>query len=84
VMGIMNVKSYVMGGLGIFGIPNYINPTTGDMKGVYATIIAIIAHILEVSFILTPLFNIPADITILFPVNNSVPVIITKLSAIAN
>lgn len=52
VMGIMNVKSYVMGGLGIFGIPNYINPTTGDMKGVYATIIAIIVAIV-VGFVLT-------------------------------
>ncbi|WOW21250.1 beta-glucoside-specific PTS transporter subunit IIABC [Clostridioides difficile] len=55
VMGIMNVKSYVMGGLGIFGIPNYINPTTGDMKGVYATIIAIIVAIV-VGFVLTLFF----------------------------
>mgnify|MGYP001048677380 FL=1 len=54
-MGIMNVKSYVMGGLGIFGIPNYINPTTGDMKGVYATIIAIIVAIV-VGFVLTLFF----------------------------
>ncbi len=51
-MGIMNVKSYVIGGLGIFGIPNYINPTTGDMTGVYATIIAIIVAIV-VGFVLT-------------------------------
>ncbi len=51
-MGVMNVKSYVMGGLGIFGIPNYINPTTGDMTGVYATTISIIVAIV-VGFVLT-------------------------------
>lgn len=41
VMGIMNVKGYIMGGLGIFGIPNYINPATGDASGAFAAIICI-------------------------------------------
>lgn len=55
VMGIMNVKGYVMGGIGIFGIPNYINPATGDMTGVYiATIAAIVAVV--VGFVLTFFF----------------------------
>ena len=55
VMGVMNIKGYVMGGLGIFGIPNYINPATGDMTGVYVSIVAaILASV--VGFVLTFLF----------------------------
>lgn len=55
IMGIMNVKGYVMGGLGVFGIPNYINPATGDMTGVYTAIVAAIVAAV-VGFILTFLF----------------------------
>lgn len=55
VMGVMNIKGYVMGGLGIFGIPSYINPATGDMTGVYTSIAAaIVASV--VGFVLTLLF----------------------------
>ena len=32
-MGLMDAKLYVMGGLGVFGIPSYINTSTGDMRG---------------------------------------------------
>ncbi len=52
VMGVMNIKGYVMGGLGIFGIPNYINPATGDMTGVYTSIVAAIVAAI-VGFVLT-------------------------------
>ena len=55
VMGVMNIKTYVMGGLGIFGIPSYINPATGDMIGVYTSIAAIVVASL-VGFLLTFLF----------------------------
>ena len=55
VMGVMNVKGYVMGGLGIFQIPSFINTTTGDMTGVYvAIVVAILAAV--VGFVLTFLF----------------------------
>lgn len=55
VMGAMNVKSHVMAGLGIFGIPAYANPATGDMSGVYASILAIVVASL-VGFLLTYFF----------------------------
>lgn len=38
----MNTRSYVMGGLGIFGIPNFINQQTADTSGAIYSIIAIV------------------------------------------
>lgn len=55
VMGIMNVKSYIMGGFGIFGLPNYINTQNGDMTGVYAGAACIVVSMV-VGFVLTILF----------------------------
>lgn len=37
----MGARWYTNGGLGIFGIPRFINPETGDMSGVIYTLIAI-------------------------------------------
>lgn len=47
IMGVMGSKSYGMAGMGIFGIPAYIDPATGLGASFYAAIIAMI-----VSFIL--------------------------------
>ncbi|MGL5314272.1 MAG: beta-glucoside-specific PTS transporter subunit IIABC [Peptostreptococcaceae bacterium] len=55
VMGIFNVKGYVMGGLGIFGFPSYIQPETGDMSGLYAAVLAAVVAMV-VGFVLTILF----------------------------
>ena len=55
VMGIFNVKGYVMGGLGIFGFPAYIQPQTGDMSGLYAAAVAALVA-MAVGFVLTMLF----------------------------
>lgn len=55
VMGIMNVKGYIMGGLGIFGIPNYINPATGDASGAFGSVICVVLSMV-VGFVLTLLF----------------------------
>lgn len=41
-MTAMNVRSYVMGGLGVFGIPSYINQQTGDTSGAIYSVIAIV------------------------------------------
>lgn len=41
-MTAMGVRSYVMGGLGVFGIPSYINQQTGDSSGAIYSIIAIV------------------------------------------
>ena len=54
-MGLMGVKSYTMGGLGIFGVPNYINTATGDMSGAMASLICIVVSMV-VGFLLTFLF----------------------------
>lgn len=55
IMGIFGTKSYIMGGMGIFSLPNYINPDTGISSGFYGYILAIaVAFIL--SFVLTLTF----------------------------
>ncbi len=55
VMGIFNVKGYVMGGLGIFGFPSYINVQIGDVSGMYAAMGAVLVAMV-VGFALTILF----------------------------
>ena len=41
-IGLVNVKTYMMGGLGIFGVVNFINPETGDASGMMNSFIAIL------------------------------------------
>jgi PTS system beta-glucosides-specific IIC component len=54
-MTAMNVRSYVMGGLGVFGIPSYINQQTGDTSGaIYSVISIVIAAV--IGFALTLFF----------------------------
>ena len=48
----MNVKSYTMGGLGIFGVVNYINTANNDASGMFASFICI-AVSMAVGFVLT-------------------------------
>lgn len=55
VMAIFRVKSYIMGGLGIFGVVNYINPETGDASGMYAALLCIAVSSI-VGFVLTMVF----------------------------
>ncbi|MPN06078.1 PTS system beta-glucoside-specific EIIBCA component [bioreactor metagenome] len=55
VMGLMDAKLYIMGGLGIFGIPSYINPATSDAKGAIAAIICIGVAVVT-GFVLTFFF----------------------------
>ena len=43
IMGIAGTKMFIMGGMGIFGVPNYINPENGLDKGFYGFLIAIAA-----------------------------------------
>lgn len=55
IMGIFGTKSYIMGGMGIFSLPNYIHPETGIGSGFYGYAIAI-AVAFTMSFILTMTF----------------------------
>ena len=55
VMAAMGARSYTMGGLGIFGVVNYINTATGDASGMYAGFAAI-AIAMALGFILTLVF----------------------------
>lgn len=55
VMGIMSVKAYTSGGLGIFGVMNYINTANGDTSGMIASIICVIVSMI-VGFALTFFF----------------------------
>lgn len=54
IMGAMSVKMYTSGGLGIFGVVNYISPT-GDASGMYASFICIAVSMI-VAFLLTFFF----------------------------
>lgn len=54
-MAAMGVRSYNMGGLGVFGFPSYVNTETGDMSGmIYALIAVAIASV--IGFTLTFFF----------------------------
>lgn len=60
IIGASGTKSYINGGLGIFGLPNYISPESGIDKGFYGFVVAIaVAFIL--GFILTYLFGYKAE-----------------------
>ncbi|WP_315110282.1 beta-glucoside-specific PTS transporter subunit IIABC [Clostridium intestinale] len=60
IMGIFGTKSYQMGGMGIFALPNYINPEHGIDRGFYGFVIAI-AVSFTLGFILTYLFGYKAE-----------------------
>lgn len=55
VMTAMGTKSYTMGGLGIFGVLNFINNATGDASGMFNGFVCIIVSSL-VGFLLTFFF----------------------------
>ena len=54
IMAVMNVKSYTMGGLGIFGVVNYITPD-GDASGMWISFVCI-AVSMVIGFVLTFVF----------------------------
>lgn len=55
VMAAFKVKAYTMGGLGIFGVVNYINLETGDASGMWISFLSI-AVSMAVGFLLTFFF----------------------------
>jgi PTS system beta-glucosides-specific IIC component len=55
IMGIFGTKSYIMGGMGIFSLPNYINPETGVGSGLFGYVLAICVAF-ALAFILTMTF----------------------------
>ena len=55
IMGIFGTKSFIMGGMGIFSLPNYISPETGIGNGFYGYVLAITVAF-ALSFILTLTF----------------------------
>ena len=61
----VGVKSYTMGGLGIFGVVNFINTSTGDASGMVNSFIAIIIAS-AIGFLLTYFFwkddYVPAEV----------------------
>jgi PTS system beta-glucosides-specific IIC component len=52
IIGFAGVKGYMMGGLGLFGLPSYINQSTNDISGMLWAIVGILVA-MAVSFILT-------------------------------
>ncbi|RDU23916.1 beta-glucoside-specific PTS transporter subunit IIABC [Anaerosacchariphilus polymeriproducens] len=52
IMGLAGCKSYMLGGLGIFGFPNYINSKTNDASSMLWAIVAV-AVAMIIGFVLT-------------------------------
>jgi PTS system beta-glucosides-specific IIC component len=55
VVGLLGCKAYVMGGMGVFGLPSYIDPVSGDASGMFHQLIGIVVAV-AVSFLLTFFF----------------------------
>ncbi|MGK0552039.1 beta-glucoside-specific PTS transporter subunit IIABC [Enterococcus faecalis] len=55
ILGISGTKSFIMGGMGVFSLPNYIDPQNGVGSGLYGYVIAICVAFL-LAFILTMTF----------------------------
>ena len=55
ILGLFGAKKYSMGGLGIFGIPNYLNPVAGEPSGLAGVLFGIAAAAVA-AFILVFLF----------------------------
>lgn len=55
ILGLFGAKKYSMGGLGIFGIPNYLNPVAGEPSGLTGVLFGIAAAAVA-AFILVFLF----------------------------
>ncbi len=52
IIGVTGVKSYINGGLGIFGFPSYINPATNDISGMLWSMVAV-AVAMVLAFVMT-------------------------------
>ena len=50
--GVMNLKEYIMGGMGIFEFPSFINPETGSFADVYVAAIGVVIAMV-IAFVLT-------------------------------
>ena len=80
IMGLAGVRKYTSGGLGIFGVVNYINTNTGDKSGMWFAFMSIVVSML-VSFMLTFLFwkdeesqkeITPSEIDLIAPVEGKI------------
>lgn len=79
IIGLFNVNSYIMGGLGIFGFPNFIHPKNGVDATMWGVVIAVIVGFI-VTFILTYLigFKDQTDPIAEKPVETQVETLIEK------
>ncbi len=53
--GVMDLKEYIMGGMGIFEFPSFINPANQDLRDVYVAAIGVIIAIV-IAFVATMIF----------------------------
>lgn len=60
IAGFAGVKGYIIGGLGIFGLPSYIHPENGVGSDFIASVIAIIVAFV-LGFVLTYLFGVSKE-----------------------
>ncbi|MDR1033774.1 MAG: beta-glucoside-specific PTS transporter subunit IIABC [Bifidobacteriaceae bacterium] len=66
------VAGYTMGGLGVFGFPSYINPTTNDASGVVAAFVGVVVGMVA-GFVLTFFFYKEKDAELVID-TTSIPV----------
>lgn len=57
IMGLFGTAQYMNGGMGIFGIPNYLHPTEGMNRGFYGFIIAMIVSFVIGLIVTLIMFN---------------------------
>ncbi|WP_066320317.1 beta-glucoside-specific PTS transporter subunit IIABC [Bacillus sp. FJAT-29814] len=62
IAAIFNSKNYILGGLGIFGFPNFISPKEGITMGLWGAVIAVIVAFI-LGFVLTYLFGLGKETT---------------------
>ncbi|ASA20736.1 beta-glucoside-specific PTS transporter subunit IIABC [Paenibacillus donghaensis] len=64
IIGLSGTKAYVLGGLGIFALPNYINPETGiDLKWYFLILALVIAFVLGFILVLITGFKDSVEVT---------------------
>ncbi|TWW13684.1 PTS beta-glucoside transporter subunit EIIBCA [Dellaglioa algida] len=73
ILGLFGTKGYLLGGLGIFSIPSYLNPKTGIDMSFYAVPIAIVVSFV-LSYVLTMMFG-------LTKADQEVPVVVETTNA---
>ncbi|MBF2455194.1 PTS glucose transporter subunit IIA, partial [Listeria seeligeri] len=71
IIGFASAKVYIMGGLGIFGLPNFFQPGAGITSAFWWVVIAIVISFI-LGFILTYVAGFKDPVTTIFPTGHAI------------